>query len=155
MSELVLMQQQAVANRSRKTEWQRRNRAEFAAKNGYSTAAHYGAGGSRAEVLDRDGHACVKCGMTDAEHKAKWSRPITIDHISKDRSDNLPANLQTLCLTCHGRKDIVPKVRVRKGAEHADTMRKMRADGKTYQDIADELRLSVATVWNYLQGKYS
>lgn len=149
------MQQQAVANRSHKTEWQRQSRAKFAAENGYSTTANYGAGGNRAAVLDRDGHACVKCGMTDAEHKAKWGRPITIDHISKDRSDNSPINLQTLCLICHGRKDIVPTVRVRKGAEHLQAMREMRAQGKPYQQIADELGLSVATVWNYLEGKYS
>lgn len=139
------------AARARKNEWQRRQRRAFMAKHGFSTCAHYATGGLREQILKRDGYACVKCGMTDAEHKAKWDRPITIDHKSKDRSDNSHENLQTLCLTCHGRKDLIPRLRVRKAAPHFEAMKRMRQSGKTYQSIADELGLSICTVWKYLR----
>lgn len=149
--QVVPMTQQA--KRARKTEWQRKHRAAFKAAHGYSTTANYGAGGNREVVLDRDGHACVQCGMSDAEHKAKWDRPITVDHISKDRSDNSLKNLQTLCLECHGRKDLIAPLRRRKGEDLLPDMKRMRSEGKTYQTIADSLGVSITTVWNYLTGK--
>lgn len=139
------------ARRSRKTEWQRERRRAFKAAYGFSSTSHYGAGGNRESVLKRDGYACVRCGMTDAQHKARWNRPITIDHKSKDRSDNSMENLQTLCLTCHGRKDLIPRLRERKAAVHLEAMRALRAAGKSYQAIAGELGLSIATVWKYLR----
>lgn len=80
--------------------------------NGYK--AHYSNlymfGGQRDSVLLRDNYSCVKCGMTQEEHKEKWDRDITIDHIdgqgkySKEKNNSLD-NLQTLCCSCHGRKD--------------------------------------------------
>ena len=93
-----------------KLEWQRLRRAAFAKKFGYSLAAHYATGGQRERILQRDNYACVKCGMTDAQHKDTWGRPITIDHKSKDRSDNRDENLQTLCLSCHGNKDLIARL---------------------------------------------
>jgi len=141
--------------RERKNEWQRNQRAAFKAEHGYSTTANYGAGRNRDAVLVRDGFACVRCGMTDEQHKAKWNRPITIDHISKDRSDNSMGNLQTLCLECHGRKDLIAPLRVRKGAAHLPEMKRLRAEGRSYQFIADSVGVSIATVWNYLTGKKS
>ena len=62
-------------------------------------------GGQREFVLDRDNYQCVKCNMTMEQHKAKFNRAITIDHIDRNRSNNLPLNLQTLCLSCHSKKD--------------------------------------------------
>lgn len=144
--------QPAVDARSRKREWQRKNRADFKARNGYSMTANYGAGGMRAAVLDRDGNACVKCGMTDEQHKAKWDRPITIDHVSKDRSDNSLANLQTLCLTCHGRKDLIPRLRVSKVQGVIAGMKAMRAAGSTYQQVANAFGVSIATAYKYLRS---
>ena len=141
------------SGRERKNEWQRKQRAAFKASHGYSTKAHYETGGNREAVLRRDSYACVQCGMTDEQHKAKWCRPITIDHRSKDRSDNSMSNLQTLCLECHGKKDLIAPLRAKKAAHHFDAMKRMRATGATYQSIADDLGLSVATVWNYLTGK--
>ena len=88
--------------------------------------------------------------MTDAQHKDRWSRPITVDHVSKDRSDNSLANLQTLCLTCHGRKDLIAPLRARHGEPMLPQMQAMRAGGATYQAIADALGLSIGTVWKYL-----
>ena len=59
-------------------------------------------------MLERDDYCCVACGMHYLEHKKKWGRPITIDHKDRDRRNNSLDNLQTLCLSCHGRKDITP-----------------------------------------------
>lgn len=69
-------------------------------------------GGNREAAILRDGEKCVDCGMTRAEHKARWGRDITVDHIdrkgrytpTKERNNNLN-NLKTLCLKCHGAKD--------------------------------------------------
>lgn len=51
----------------------------------------------RAEVFERDGFACVKCGDTDylvADHK----------YPERDGGPTHPDNLQTLCATCNVRK---------------------------------------------------
>lgn len=135
----------------RKREWQRRKRAAFAAEHGYSTTANYGAGGQRQRILERDGLQCVRCGMTDAEHQARWDRPITVDHISKDRSDNSDGNLQTLCLSCHGRKDITPSLIVPRVPEHRSEIEARRASGQTYQRIADDLGFSIAAIWKWVR----
>src|SRR5690606_28492933 len=129
---------QADAKRQSKLEWQRQNRREFAAKHGYSSAANYACGGNRAAVLERDNHACVKCGMTADEHLERWSRPITVDHKDKNRKNNSMENLQTLCLSCHGRKDLLPQLRVQRIPKHKSRIIKMRKGGSTYQQIADE-----------------
>jgi 5-methylcytosine-specific restriction endonuclease McrA len=68
-------------------------------------------GGNRIKALERDGYRCKKCGMTNQEHKNKWGRELTVDHIdgkgrySEEQNNNLE-NLSTLCLSCHGRKDV-------------------------------------------------
>jgi hypothetical protein len=67
-------------------------------------------GGLREEVIQRDQEQCVECNMTRKEHKNKWGRDITVDHIdgegrySKNPNNELN-NLVTMCLSCHGRKD--------------------------------------------------
>lgn len=137
--------------RQRKSEWQRQQRAAFRAEHGYSTTCHYGAGGKRKEVLERDGYCCVRCGMTDAEHKAKWDRPITIDHKSKDRSDNSLDNLQTLCLTCHGNKDLIPRLRHTKTLDHKATILAMRATGATFREISAATGVCQASICTWLK----
>lgn len=132
-----------------KREWQRKDRAAFKASHGYSMTAHYGAGRLREDVLVRDRHACVQCGMTDAEHKAKWDRPITIDHKDRNRDNNTMENLQTLCLACHGRKDQLPRLRAVKMEVHRSLIESRRAAGVTYQQIADEIQVSIASVWKW------
>lgn len=141
----------AAKRRAYKTEWQRKQRAEFREKHGFSTAANYATGQNRASVLERDGYRCVRCGMTDAEHKAKWGRPITVDHISKDRSDNTMSNLQTLCLTCHGNKDLIPRLRVPKAQPHKETIQRMRGEGATYREIGAVVGLSQACICTSLK----
>lgn len=143
----------AAKKRAYKLEWQRQQRREFAAARGYSTAADRATGGNREAVLKRDGYACVKCGMTDAEHKAKWgpNRPITVDHKSKDRSDNSMGNLQTLCLVCHGSKDLIPRLRVQKSLPHKARILALRQQGQSYSQIAQATGLSIGCVWKWIQ----
>ena len=67
-------------------------------------------GGLRKKVLKRDNYTCQICGMTNKEHKQKWNREITVDHIDgsgrySDTHNNKGDNLWTLCLPCHGRRD--------------------------------------------------
>jgi hypothetical protein len=83
---------------TRKAIWTRERNRSFVLQNGYSTVSNSACGGRRNEVLTRDGHKCVQCGMTDARHKEKWGRPITVDHKDKNRKNNSLENLQTLCL---------------------------------------------------------
>lgn len=134
-----------------KREWQLKRRAKFKAMYGYSTTSHYATGGLREAVLERDRHSCVRCGMTDEQHKAKWNRPITVDHINKDRSKNVMDNLQTLCLTCHGRKDLLPSLRVQRVAVYKDEIMRRRANGEPYQGVADSIGFSIAAIWKWVK----
>lgn len=72
----------------------------------------YRFGGNRELAIQRDGERCVSCGMTRADHKAKFGRDITVDHTDgqgrytpKTEQNNNLDNLQSLCLPCHGKKD--------------------------------------------------
>ncbi len=136
-----------------KNDWQNNNRAEFKQANGFSQTTNYrfGGGDTRSNVLKRDGYKCVVCGMSDEEHLQKWGKPITVDHIDKNEKNNAMVNLQTLCLTCHGKKDIIPELTEQKIPEHKEEIKTMRASGMTYQAIADKLGFSLAGVWKWIQ----
>lgn len=83
---------------------------ESARKKAIARTVGYRFGGNREKAIQRDGESCVKCGMTRMEHKEKFGKDITVDHIdgrgrySGEKNNDL-SNLQTLCLKCHGRKD--------------------------------------------------
>lgn len=66
--------------------------------------------GLRSKVLNRDGWKCTACGMTNDDHILKWNRQLTLHHRNgKGRysiADNKLSNLQTLCLSCHGKIDV-------------------------------------------------
>lgn len=96
----------------------------------------YEYGGNREIVIVRDGEKCVKCGMTRAEHRKRFKRDITIDHIDgngsnqpKSLKNNDLNNLQTLCYPCHHKKDYDPN-KVPKGDDHP--MRVLNSE-----DVAD------------------
>lgn len=63
-------------------------------------------------ILERDNYSCLHCGMTNKQHIKKWGYELTIDHID-GKGSNVPVklknneidNLQTLCMSCHGKKD--------------------------------------------------
>lgn len=134
-----------------KLEWQRRQRREFKRTHGYSTSAHYGTGGMREKVLLRDSHSCVRCGMTDVQHRTEFKRPITIDHKDKNRKHNTLDNLQTLCLRCHGNKDISRQLTIRRIPLHREDILRRRSAGQSYQQIADELGFSIAAIWKWVR----
>lgn len=69
-------------------------------------------GGNREITIQRDGEKCVICGMTRDEHKERFKRDITVDHIDgrgmnsiSSEKNNDMSNLQTLCSRCHASKD--------------------------------------------------
>lgn len=90
--------------------YNKKNRSKYTAK--------WKFGGNWIKALERDNYTCVTCGMTNEEHKIKWNRTITVDHIdgqgrnSKVKNNDL-SNLQTLCLRCHGLKDY-PRIKIPK-----------------------------------------
>jgi hypothetical protein len=71
----------------------------------------YRFGGMREVALERDEWRCVHCGMSQEQHMIIFNISLTVDHIdgkgiySKVKNNDLD-NLQTLCLRCHGKKDI-------------------------------------------------
>lgn len=91
---------------------------------------NYHFGGNRQKALERDGYKCIDCGMTDEEHRAIWKRGLTVDHkdrkglgVSKNEKNNSLENLQTLCLKCHGKKDIQLDKASRRGLKNNATWR--------------------------------
>jgi len=73
---------------------------------------NYMFGGNREIAIQRDGEKCIKCGLTRDEHRVKYGRDITVDHmdgmgngVPKELKNNDLSNLQTLCLGCHASKD--------------------------------------------------
>lgn len=59
------------------------------------------------KIRDRDKRKCVSCGMTEEEHKSKWSQTLEVHHkvpfyeFTDYLKANKPSNLITLCKTCH------------------------------------------------------
>lgn len=134
----------------KKLEWQRNHRRRFREEKGYSETSYYGAGKLRQSVLERDGFRCLSCGMTDEEHRKEWGRPLTIDHKDRNRKNNSLENLQTLCLRCHGRKDLKPELRFPKVPFFKETILAMRRENVPYQAIADSLGFSIGAVYKWV-----
>lgn len=134
-----------------KIEWQRNKRNDFKNKFGYSQIAYFSTQGKREDVLKRDNYKCVKCGMSDEQHKEKWNKPITIDHIDKNRKNNNMDNLQTLCLKCHGSKDISKNLIIPKVKNKKIEILKLRKDGFTYASIAYKTGFSIAAIWKWIK----
>ena len=53
----------------------------------------------KAKIRARDGHACFICGLREEDHH----RSLAVHHIDYDKENCDPANLVTLCDTCHGK----------------------------------------------------
>jgi len=80
-------------------------------KNSARLLSKYRFGGLRDFILERDNWQCVQCGMKQEQHIILFGHSLTIDHIDgkgrySENQNNNPDNLQTLCLRCHGIKDI-------------------------------------------------
>lgn len=135
----------------KKLEWQRNHRKRFREEKGYSETSHYGAGKLRGQILARDGFRCIACGMTDEDHKKAWNRPITLDHKDRNRKNNSPENLQTLCLRCHGRKDLKTELRVPRVPLFKEKILEMRSERVPYQTIADSFGFSIGAIYKWVK----
>ncbi|QLK25421.1 HNH endonuclease [Natrinema zhouii] len=77
---------------------------------------YYGAnwGQKRTEVLERDGFACLVCGMNVEEHHKRYNRSLDVHHIRPvrtfDEAENANTldNLVTLCDRCHKKWEGIP-----------------------------------------------
>ncbi len=60
----------------------------------------------RKDVLKRDGHACVRCGITAGEVRQNngGRSGLHVDHINSIKIDDRLDNLQALCPSCHTKK---------------------------------------------------
>ena len=71
----------------------------------------------RERIVARDGHRCQVCGADD--------RMLQVHHVDHDRTNNIQANLLTLCASCHlayhGRRELVGAMR----AAHAVLMERL------------------------------
>ena len=134
-----------------KLAWQRQDRQAFQDRYGFSSASNYAVGKLRQEILERDDYRCVVCGMTDKEHKQRWNRPITVDHRDKNRRNNDRGNLQVLCLSCHGRKDITPALIEPRIPRFKVLILQMRTAGVTYERIAQGVGFSIAGIYKWCQ----
>lgn len=67
-----------------------------------------------AEIRERDGHQCVQCGASSDEQQERYGRALNVHHITPFREfdtaeeANHPANLVTLCSSCHTRVEQGP-----------------------------------------------
>jgi cytochrome c553 len=112
--------------------------------------------GNRELAIQRDGEKCVNCGITRAEHREKYGFDITVDHIDgkgrytpKDQQNHDLSNLQTLCLSCHGRKD---GAKSNLDAEDVRDIRMFGAFGMTPRQIQKCYQtFSLAVITNVLQ----
>ena len=65
-------------------------------------------------IFERDNWSCQECGLTNVSHINEFGNQLTIDHIDGNGRNNVNPNneinnLRTLCLRCHGRKDILKR----------------------------------------------
>ena len=82
-------------------------------------------GGNREKAIKRDKYKCVCCGMARRHHKEKIGIDIIVDHKDGNgrrsmRQNNSMSNLQTLCASCHGKKE-GGKSRCRFGERHPNS----------------------------------
>lgn len=119
-------------------------------------------GGNREATIQRDGERCVKCGMTRDDHRAKFGRDITVDHIdgngrhasSSERNNSLD-NLQALCIPCHGKKDRARRGFVRQKKitiEDAKDIRSFAESGMSSTDIAKVYPIQASTIRHIVRG---
>ena len=77
---------------------------------------YYGAnwGRQREKAIERDGHECIVCGCSEADHEAERGRSLEVHHVQPLRTFDVPEdandldNLVTLCWQCHHKWEGVP-----------------------------------------------
>lgn len=113
---------------------------------------------NREVAIKRDGEQCVNCGMSRVEHLNRYGRDITVDHIDRNGrnkprklQNNSLNNLQTLCLSCHGKKDVRSYIYGNGGlrkitVEDIKMIRKLLGGGQTGKSIAERFNVSQMTI---------
>lgn len=110
-------------------------------------------GGNREKAIQRDGEACVQCGVTREQHRRVYGYDLTVDHID-GKGRNTPVelqnhamdNLQTLCGRCHGQKDAPQRID-QAGAEDVrcryfqggESMDSLAAEYKTKRKVMEDI----------------
>jgi hypothetical protein len=59
----------------------------------------------KASVRERDGHCCVDCGMTTAEHMTRYGRRLDV-HRKQPGSRYTVDGCETVCKRCHRHKPV-------------------------------------------------
>jgi len=69
----------------------------------------------RPDILERDGHLCHFCGVSNyTPHPVTGSKVVlTIAHLDQDITNNAYSNLAALCQRCHNRHDLPHRIRHR------------------------------------------
>lgn len=90
----------------------------------------------RPKILKRDNYACQECGRSPIKEKHLHVHHIKEDGVDRGywnkKGNHSSKNLITLCCICHGRKHSKRTV-----IYDDDYLLELRADGKTYREIAD------------------
>ena len=118
-----------------------------------SKFAEYPFGGNREKAIQRDGEKCIRCGITREQHRIRYGKDITVDHIdkmgvsvAKHLKNNELSNLQTLCLRHHVMKDNalgkltdIQVINIRHIGKTISTTKIAKMYGVTQQHICDVL----------------
>lgn len=123
--------------------------------------SNYWFGGLRETILEKDGYKCLKCGMTRKEHRDRWNRDLTVDHINgkgrnvpANEKDNRKSNLQTLCLSCHGKKDILKHPRIKLNPSMVKQIRKaFKPRIVTYKMLSKKYGVSTQQICRVVTNK--
>jgi hypothetical protein len=62
----------------------------------------------KAAVRERDGYCCTECGMTHAQHRARYRKTLDVHRLTPGGEYTL-AGCVTLCRKCHGSKPRSPR----------------------------------------------
>ena len=119
----------------------------------YNWRIYFGSENAVFAVYRRDKYRCVKCGLRNSEHKRRWGRKLSIDHIDgsggSKRPNNSMSNLQTLCMKCHGRKD--NKLRILQESD-IPRIRSLRRAGIPLKEVAKEFRVTDKCISDVMCG---
>ena len=68
---------------------------------------------TRERIRVERGERCEDCGMTNAEHLARYGRALPVNHLDGDPTNLDPRNLRVQCIPHHNRTDALRRRRAR------------------------------------------
>lgn len=94
----------------------------------------------RQRVLDRDGHACRFCDMTDTEHQEQHDQGLHAHHVlPRDAGgEDHPNNLVTVCTACHRTIESVHADAVEQHADSGMSEEEINQFRDGYASLADD-----------------